>query len=183
VAFDDSFNGRYQASARRLIVNADDFGLTDGVNQAILELNAAGALSSATLMATGKAFRAAVHASFVQTVWSTARLSCRIRRFHRWQRRLVSARPLASLSATCCEAEFAIVKSRLRPQRKFSVFSRLGLPFHTSIHTSTRICSRACFAHCYGQRLYAESALSAIPSNRRGAFAPLQRRDWDAVCR
>jgi predicted glycoside hydrolase/deacetylase ChbG (UPF0249 family) len=37
------------------------------VNQAILELNAAGALSSATLMATGKAFRAAVHASFVQT--------------------------------------------------------------------------------------------------------------------
>ncbi len=51
----------------RLIVNADDFGLTDGVNQAILELNAAGALTSATLMATGTAFRSAVHAAFVQT--------------------------------------------------------------------------------------------------------------------
>ncbi len=54
-------------AARRLIVNADDFGLTDGINQAILELNRAGAVTSATLMATGRAFRAAVHASFVQT--------------------------------------------------------------------------------------------------------------------
>jgi predicted glycoside hydrolase/deacetylase ChbG (UPF0249 family) len=51
----------------RLIVNADDFGLTEGINRAILELNAAGALTSATLMATGAAFRDAVHAAFVQT--------------------------------------------------------------------------------------------------------------------
>lgn len=51
----------------QLIVNADDFGLTAGVNRAILELNAAGALTSATLMATGSAFREAVHAAFVQT--------------------------------------------------------------------------------------------------------------------
>jgi predicted glycoside hydrolase/deacetylase ChbG (UPF0249 family) len=35
----------------RLIVNADDFGLTAGVNRAILELNQAGVLTSATLMA------------------------------------------------------------------------------------------------------------------------------------
>jgi predicted glycoside hydrolase/deacetylase ChbG (UPF0249 family) len=35
----------------RLIVNADDFGLTPGVNRAILELHRAGALTSATLMA------------------------------------------------------------------------------------------------------------------------------------
>jgi len=51
----------------RLIINADDFGLTDGVNEAILELNAAGALTSATLMATGQSFRSAVHAAFAQT--------------------------------------------------------------------------------------------------------------------
>jgi predicted glycoside hydrolase/deacetylase ChbG (UPF0249 family) len=51
----------------RLIVNADDFGLTNGVNEAILELNAAGALTSATLMATGQSFRSAVHAAFAQT--------------------------------------------------------------------------------------------------------------------
>lgn len=35
----------------RLILNADDFGLTPGVNRSVLELNRAGALTSATLMA------------------------------------------------------------------------------------------------------------------------------------
>jgi chitin disaccharide deacetylase len=35
----------------RLIVNADDFGLTSGVNRAILELHHAGVLTSTTLMA------------------------------------------------------------------------------------------------------------------------------------
>jgi predicted glycoside hydrolase/deacetylase ChbG (UPF0249 family) len=42
--------------AARLILNADDFGLTPGVNRAIAELHAAGALTSATLMANGPAF-------------------------------------------------------------------------------------------------------------------------------
>lgn len=51
---------------RRLIINADDFGLTDGVNRAILELNAADVLPSATIMATGTAFREAAHAAFTQ---------------------------------------------------------------------------------------------------------------------
>ncbi len=44
----------------RLIVNADDFGLTLGVNRAIRELREAGVLSSATLMANGGAFEDAV---------------------------------------------------------------------------------------------------------------------------
>jgi hopanoid biosynthesis associated protein HpnK len=35
----------------RLIVNADDFGLTAGVNRAVVELHAAGVLTSTTLMA------------------------------------------------------------------------------------------------------------------------------------
>ena len=39
----------------RLIVNADDFGLTSGVNRAILELHQAGVLTSATLMARAAA--------------------------------------------------------------------------------------------------------------------------------
>ena len=51
---------------RRLIINADDFGLTEGINRAILELNAADVLPSATLMATGPAFREAAHAAFKQ---------------------------------------------------------------------------------------------------------------------
>ena len=44
----------------RLILNADDFGLTPGVNRSIAQLHRAGALTSATLMATGAAFADAV---------------------------------------------------------------------------------------------------------------------------
>lgn len=44
----------------RLILNADDFGLTPGINRAIGELNSAGVLTSATLMANGPAFEDAV---------------------------------------------------------------------------------------------------------------------------
>jgi chitin disaccharide deacetylase len=40
---------------RRLIINADDFGLTHGVNQAIAELHRASVLTSTTLMAREKA--------------------------------------------------------------------------------------------------------------------------------
>jgi hopanoid biosynthesis associated protein HpnK len=39
----------------RLIVNADDFGLTSGVNRAIVELHQAGVLTSTTLMAAASA--------------------------------------------------------------------------------------------------------------------------------
>ncbi len=43
-----------------LILNADDFGLTPGINRAIGELHAAGVLTSTTLMANGPAFDDAV---------------------------------------------------------------------------------------------------------------------------
>lgn len=45
---------------RRLIVNADDFGLTSGVNRAIVEAHNPGIVTSATLMASGAAFADAV---------------------------------------------------------------------------------------------------------------------------
>jgi hopanoid biosynthesis associated protein HpnK len=45
---------------RRLIVNADDFGLTAGVNRAIIEGNHSGIVTSATLMANAKATDAAI---------------------------------------------------------------------------------------------------------------------------
>ena len=41
---------------RRLIINADDFGLTSGVNRAIAEAHQHGVVTSATLMANGPAF-------------------------------------------------------------------------------------------------------------------------------
>ena len=45
---------------RRLIANADDFGLTAGVNRAVLELHAAGVLTSTTLMAHARATENAI---------------------------------------------------------------------------------------------------------------------------
>lgn len=45
---------------RRLIVNADDFGLTSGVNRAIIESNRLGIVTSATLMANAKATESAI---------------------------------------------------------------------------------------------------------------------------
>ena len=47
-------------AARRLIINADDFGLTGGVNRAIVEAHSRGVVTSATLMATGAAFDGAI---------------------------------------------------------------------------------------------------------------------------
>jgi hopanoid biosynthesis associated protein HpnK len=45
---------------RRLIINADDFGLTPGVNRAILEAHQHGVVTSSTLMANGAAFADAI---------------------------------------------------------------------------------------------------------------------------
>jgi hopanoid biosynthesis associated protein HpnK len=55
---------------RRLIVNADDFGLTQGVNRAIVEAHCNGIVTSATLMANGQAFEDASRRAS-----STSRLS------------------------------------------------------------------------------------------------------------
>lgn len=44
----------------RLIVNADDFGMTCGINRAVVELHAAGVLTSATLMARAAATNEAI---------------------------------------------------------------------------------------------------------------------------
>jgi chitin disaccharide deacetylase len=45
---------------RRLIVNADDFGFTPGINRAIVEAHTRGIVTSSTLMANGRAFEDAV---------------------------------------------------------------------------------------------------------------------------
>jgi len=45
---------------RRLIINADDFGLTAGVNRAIAEAHGGGIVTSSTLMANSSAFEGAV---------------------------------------------------------------------------------------------------------------------------
>lgn len=51
---------------KRLIINADDLGLTSGVNRAVLELERAGVLTSATLMASASATAEAAEAALHQ---------------------------------------------------------------------------------------------------------------------
>jgi chitin disaccharide deacetylase len=58
-----------------LIINADDFGLTPGINRSIIELHQAGVLTSATLMATGPAFE---HAVAVARANPTLGIGCHI---------------------------------------------------------------------------------------------------------
>jgi chitin disaccharide deacetylase len=53
----------YTGRVRRLIVNADDFGFTPGVNRAIVESHTHGIVTSSTLMANGRAFADAVSLS------------------------------------------------------------------------------------------------------------------------
>jgi chitin disaccharide deacetylase len=55
---------------RRLIINADDFGLTHGVNRAIAEAHAHGVLTSSTLMANSQAFAEAVRIAQSSDRWS-----------------------------------------------------------------------------------------------------------------
>jgi chitin disaccharide deacetylase len=50
----------YTFAVRRLIINADDLGLTAGVNRGILHAHAQGVVTSTTLMANSRAFRDAV---------------------------------------------------------------------------------------------------------------------------
>ena len=47
---------RYTEPVRRLIVNADDFGMTAGINRGIAEAQRDGIVTSATLMANSRAF-------------------------------------------------------------------------------------------------------------------------------
>lgn len=55
---------------RRLIINADDFGLTRGVNRGIAEAHERGIVTSTTLMANGPAFCEAVGLSKSTARWS-----------------------------------------------------------------------------------------------------------------
>jgi chitin disaccharide deacetylase len=56
---------------RRLIINADDFGLTSGVNRAIAEGNRSGVITSATIMANAQASLAAMEMARAQPALKT----------------------------------------------------------------------------------------------------------------
>jgi hopanoid biosynthesis associated protein HpnK len=62
-------------AVRRVIINADDFGLTHGVNRAVMELHGKGALTSATLMARAAATEEAIEEALKTP---TLRVGCHV---------------------------------------------------------------------------------------------------------
>lgn len=60
----------YTLCVRRLIINADDFGLTTGVNRAIVEAREHGIVTSTTLMANSLAFEEAARLAQADPNWS-----------------------------------------------------------------------------------------------------------------
>jgi hopanoid biosynthesis associated protein HpnK len=79
---------------RRLIVNADDFGFTVGVNRAIVEAHTRGVVTSSTLMANGPAF-----AEAVELAKGTPRLSIGCHVLLTDGRPLLTAEQLPSITA------------------------------------------------------------------------------------
>jgi predicted glycoside hydrolase/deacetylase ChbG (UPF0249 family) len=82
---------------RRLIINADDFGLTRGVNRAIAEAHHSGVVTSATLMACSNAFDDAVQ--LAQRARSLA-VGCHVL--------LVDARPLTACRSLLANGGIAL---------------------------------------------------------------------------
>ena len=174
----DSWRGYSRSPAeRRLIINADDFGLTEGVNRAILELNAADVLPSATLMATGHAFRDAV----------ARRLPANIAR--RWLPRCPRGWPTGaasggashararwSISAPVSPRSWSISSAAASPLKKSSTkpsrrFARSSPPASLS-PTSTPTSTRTCFPRVLGPLIRAARACN-VPAIRN-PFEP----DW-----
>ena len=69
--------------ARRLIVNGDDFGFTEDVNEGIVEAFRHGILTATTLMANGSAFDHAVKSRTrrLRSTSGATSFSCRARAF------------------------------------------------------------------------------------------------------
>ncbi len=138
----------------RLILNADDFGLTPGINRAIAELHSAGALTSATLMANGPAFDDAIRIARAQP---TLGIGCHIVLTDGMpvsppetiptllgpDRKILP--PLANgfLRGRPRSAESPQPRSRAKPTPRSPAFSSKASPSPTSTRTSTPTSSPA----------------------------------------
>jgi chitin disaccharide deacetylase len=63
---------------RRLIVNADDFGLTSGVNRAIADAHQRGIVTSTTVMANSRAFASAIELGRAATADRPLSIGCHV---------------------------------------------------------------------------------------------------------
>ena len=163
---------------RRLIVNADDFGLTQGVNRAIVEAHRHGIVTSSTLMAKGQAFDDAS-----QRVNSTPRLSvgCHVVLVDGMpvledgqtptlsNRKFPDGRFYQSLSGFALRATSGRIDAdeiEAEATAQIRKLQAAGIAVsHLDTHKHTHIFPRCC-AHYYGQLEPAAYRLCVIPSDR-----------------
>ena len=165
---------------RRLIVNADDFGLTRGVNRAIVESHRDGIVTSSTLMANGQAFEDAI-----AQAKSASRLSvgCHVvlvdgspvlggqQASTLFEKKADGGRFYDGLGAFALRANRSLAGStptrlKLKLRHKFANCSRPAFPSPTWIRTSTLTSCRRYCGHCYGRLAHAACRRCVIPSDR-----------------
>ena len=168
----------------RLIVNADDFGQTAGINRAVLELHQAGVLTSATLMARAAATDQAIeiaratlhHSALAATLSSaTANQSCRALRSLHCSTHL----PISLFLALAVFLE-RLFTGRIRAEEieaettspDSNTFNPAEFASPTSTLINTRTCFRACCVLFSAALVPVAFSQFAIPSNRPGPFAP-----------
>ncbi len=141
----------------RLIVNADDFGLTSGVNRAIVELHQAGVVTSTSLMARAGATEEAIEhcplqpprsASAATWFWSTASRCFRPIRFPT----LVDPRTgrfrssLAAFLARLFTGRIRAAEIEAEAAAQIAFLQRRGLQLtHIDTHKHTHMFSARCF--------------------------------------
>ena len=104
-------------------MNADDFGLTGGVNRAIVEARTRGIVTSATLMANSLAFDEAVQFAKADAGWS---VGCHVV--------LLNGRPLCEASRVS-----SLVESRMRTHFEMeSLDSQCGRLLDESIRSRSK---------------------------------------------
>ena len=177
----------------RLIVNADDFGLTSGVNRAIVELHRAGVLTSTTLMAKAAATDEAIelgrstpslgvgcHVVLVDGVpvlpsrdvpsLVDAKTGCFPPRLTTFLRRLFTGRVRAAEIEAEAAAQIALLQSR-------------GLRLtHIDTHKHTHMFPRCCGLF-YELLVPPGFARCAILLSRSGRYSATPRASLRAQCR
>lgn len=110
---------------RRLIINADDFGLTSGVNRAIREAGSRGAITSATMMANAPAF---AEAAEIAMGLSSLKTGCHVV--------LIDGQPLEDgLPSLTCDGRF---RSSLKDFARAAIGKKLA-PDEIERETSAQI--------------------------------------------
>ena len=177
----------------QLIVNADDFGLTSGVNRGIIELHSAGLVTSTSLMARAGATDEAIdlalqtpRSAWVATwFWSTANRCSRRIKFPRSSIAHTGHFPhsLNTFLARLFTGRIRAAEVEAEAGAQIDSLQQRGIRLtHIDTHKHTHVLPQVLRPVLRAARL-AEFARSAIHLSRSGQFAPRRARSGCALSR